>query len=74
MNVFLVRPVDIFVGKLFGKRTKERDDLRMLIRLPDRSAIVNRLKTSATALLPDPGLCADAKKNWRILFSEDLPE
>lgn len=74
LDVYLVHPVDIFVGKLFSKRTKDRDDLRMLSGSLDRTAIVNRLRTSASRLLADPGLRADAQKNWYILFGEDLPE
>lgn len=74
LDVFLVHPVDIFVGKLFSKRTKDRDDLRMLCTLLDRHAIISRLRTSTAALQADPGLRADAQNNWYILFGEDLPE
>jgi hypothetical protein len=73
LDIFLVHPLDIFVGKLFSKRTKDRDDLRMLCGSLDRSAIVERLRASAGALLADPGLRADAQRNWYILFGEDLP-
>ena len=73
LDVFLVHPVDIFVGKLFSKRTKDRDDLRMLLGSLDHTAIVTRLRASAGALLADPILRADAEKNWNILFGDALP-
>jgi hypothetical protein len=73
LDVFLVHPVDIFVGKLFSKRTKDRDDLRMLLPSLDQAAIVNRLQTSAAPLLADLNLRGDAQKNWYILFGENLP-
>jgi hypothetical protein len=73
LDVFLVHPLDIFVGKLFSKRMKDRDDLRMLCGSLDQSAVVERLRTSAGALLADPSLRADAQKNWYILYGEDLP-
>lgn len=73
LDVFLVHPVDIFVGKLFSKRTKDLDDLRMLLPGLDRAAIVDCLKNSAQPLRADPNLRADAQRNWYILFGEELP-
>ncbi len=73
LDVSLVHPVDIFVRKLFSKRTKDRDDLRMLLPRLDRATIVDCLKNSAQSLLADPNLRAAAQKNWYVLFGEDLP-
>ena len=73
LDVFLVHPLDIFVGKLFSKRLKDRDDLRMLLPSLDKNAIENRFKASAGPLLAEPNLRDDAKKNWYILFGDELP-
>jgi hypothetical protein len=73
LDVFLVHPIDIFVGKLFSKRPKNRDDSRILLPLLQRSLIEERLRSSALALMSDPILRADAEKNWYILFGEPLP-
>ncbi len=71
--MFLVHPIDIFVGKLFSKRTKDRDDLRILSPLLQRPLIEERLRSSALTLLADPLLRTDAEKNWYILFGDPLP-
>jgi hypothetical protein len=73
LDVFLVDPLDIFVGKLFSKREKDLDDLRMLKRAFDKSVIADRLRHSAHSLLGDSTLRADAERNWYVLFGEPLP-
>jgi hypothetical protein len=74
LDVFLVDPVDIFVGKLFSKRDKDLDDLRALKPLTDKAAISHRLTSAGTALLADPALRADAERNWYVLYGEALPK
>jgi hypothetical protein len=73
LDVFLVDPLDIFVGKLFSKRTKDLDDLRMLQNAFERRAIVERLRSGASALNADPVLRSDAQKSWHILYGEAFP-
>jgi hypothetical protein len=73
LDVFLVDPIDIFVGKLFSKRTKDRDDLRMLMNALDRQKIVERLASSAQGLIADPILRGDAERNWYVLYGDALP-
>ena len=72
-DVFLVDPLDILVGKLFSAREKDRDDLRVLARQFDRSEISDRLHKSGQPLMSDEKLAGYARKNWYILFGEELP-
>jgi len=73
LRIYLVDVADIFVGKLFSKRTKDSDDLRMLAPQLDKAALAERLKSSTTALQKDPNLLALAQKSWYIVFGEALP-
>lgn len=73
LEVLVIDPCDIFVGKLFSARTKDRDDLRVLAPQLDKEQIAQRLRSSAAALLREPGLAHNATTNWYILFGEALP-
>jgi hypothetical protein len=73
LELLVIDPSDIFVGKLFSARTKDRDDLRMLAPQLDKRQITERVRSSATALRREPALAQNATKNWYILFGEDLP-
>jgi hypothetical protein len=73
MEAFLVDPVDLFVGKLFSPRTKDRDDLRAMARQLDKTNIENRLRDSAAALLSEPRLKQFAADNWYIVYGQQLP-
>jgi hypothetical protein len=73
LDVYLVDPLDIFVGKLFSKRDKDLDDLRMLKDRFAQDDILARVKASAQPFLEKPQLQHNAQRNWYILFGEDLP-
>lgn len=73
LDVFLVDPLDIFVGKLFSARDKDRDDLRLLAPQLGKSEITNRLCQAGQSLMSDQKLAEHARKNWYILFGEELP-
>lgn len=73
LTVRLVDSCDIFIGKLFSKREKDRDDLRTLAARLDKSAIVRRFNESAGSFLRDDLLRTDGEKNWYVLFGEPLP-
>jgi hypothetical protein len=73
LDVYLVDVYDIFVGKLFSGREKDRGDLRMLKRSLDKGQIVERLQTAAKNLAAESALKDHADKNWYILFGEPLP-
>jgi Nucleotidyltransferase of unknown function (DUF6036) len=74
LRIYLVDVADIFVGKLFSKRTKDLDDLRMLAPQLEKAALAERLKSSTTALQNDPNLLALAQQSWYIVFGEALPQ
>lgn len=73
VDVLLVDPVDIFVGKLFSKREKDQDDLRMLKRTLNREAIEGRLTSSCVGFLNDEAIRALAERNWYLVFGDPLP-
>ncbi len=73
LEVFLVDPYDIFVGKLFGVRLKDRADLNVLMSTLDRAKIRRRLVESSSGLRSDADLLEAARQNWFIFFGEELP-
>jgi hypothetical protein len=73
LDVFLVDVVDVFVGKLFSQRTKDLDDLRVLAPQLGRTAIEQRLRDSAGALMSNASLAQHASRNWYILYGGELP-
>lgn len=73
LHVYLVDAYDVFLGKLFSARIKDRDDLRMLAPQLDKEIIVRRLRDTTQPLLAAPGLHAQAHQNWYIIYGESLP-
>jgi hypothetical protein len=73
LRVELVDEYDLFVGKLFSAREKDRDDLRSMLPLLDRTKIVERMQSSAGAMMNEPSLRDSAARNWFILCGTPLP-
>jgi Nucleotidyltransferase of unknown function (DUF6036) len=73
LHVSLVDAYDVFLGKLFSARIKDRDDLRMLAPQLDKGTIMRRLRETTQDLLATPGLCEKAEQNWYIIYGESLP-
>lgn len=73
LDVFLVDEYDIALGKFFSRRTKDRDDLRVLASQLDKSILVDRLANSAAALLGEASLRQNAMDNWYIIYGQALP-
>ena len=73
LTVLRVDVCDIFVGKLFSKRPKDRDDLRALVPHLQLSDIEDRLRDFSKKLLGEPELAANAAENWYILFGSGIP-
>lgn len=73
LQVFLVDPYDIFVGKLFSNRTKDRQDLHDLTARLDPTVILSRLRKSTASFRSDARLLDAATQNWFVLFGEPLP-
>ncbi|HEY8666127.1 MAG TPA: DUF6036 family nucleotidyltransferase [Tepidisphaeraceae bacterium] len=74
LHVALVDVYDIFVGKLFSVRPKDRDDLRMLREQLDKEIIVQRLLRAGDSLRKEARMVQFAKDTWFILFGEEMPE
>jgi len=73
LQVFLVDVYDVFLSKLFSKREKDRDDLRVLAPQLDKETLTRRLAESAGSLKADATLLSNAEQNWYILYGEALP-
>lgn len=73
LDVHLIDAYDVFVGKLFSARRKDRDDLRALATRLEKQTAANRLNTSAQSLMAEAQLAEQARENWYVVYGEDLP-
>ena len=73
LDIYLIDPYDVFVGKLFSARRKDRDDLRALAGRLNKQTAIDRLRSSARALVTESQLAEQARENWYIIYGEDLP-
>jgi hypothetical protein len=73
LQAALVDVYDVFLSKLFSARTKDLDDLRLLLPGLDRAVIAQRLHDGCAPLLAEPALRQQAEQNWYILTGEALP-
>lgn len=73
LDVELVDPYDIALSKLFSRREKDRDDLRVLSRQLDKEELTARLQAHGLALLGEPDLRDAAVMNWYVVYGEPLP-
>jgi hypothetical protein len=73
LQAFLIDVHDIFLGKLFSKRAKDLDDLRMLKPALNQSVLIQRLETTTSALMKEPCLRQNVEKNWYILYGQSPP-
>jgi hypothetical protein len=73
LEVSLVDPYDIFVGKLFSIRTRDRADLNAMVSQLNRETITRRVRETTAGLRSDSHLLEAAKKNWYVLFGDELP-
>jgi hypothetical protein len=73
LQVQLVDACDIFLGKLFSAREKDRDDLRALQQVLDPQTPVRQLVATTAVLRTEPTLLQNAQRNWYIVFGTPLP-
>jgi hypothetical protein len=73
LDVFLIDPCDIFLGKLFSTREKDRDDLRAMYQQFEKPELIHRLQATTAMLRREPSPREAAEKNWYILFGDPLP-
>jgi hypothetical protein len=73
LDVFLVDVYDVLAGKVFSAREKDLDDLRAMATRVDKQRLADRLRTSAGPLRGEPHLEQHARRNWYVVYGEDLP-
>jgi hypothetical protein len=73
LQVYLVDAYDVFLSKLFSIRTKDLDDLRMLLPQLDKDILTRRFKETTASMLAAEDLRKRAEQNWYILYGEALP-
>ncbi len=73
LQASLVDVGDVFLSKLFSARTKDRNDIRLLLPGLDRETVARRLHDNCGSLLADPTLRQQAEENWYILTGQPLP-
>ncbi len=71
LSVYLVSPIDIFVGKLFSHREKDRGDLLTLKSQLSWPAVVDRLTCSTRPLRAEARSLEAATHNWYVLTGEE---
>ena len=73
LDVWLVDRHDTWLGKLFSPREKDRDDLRLVAPVLDKTVLRDRLSSACAPFLSQPDLRRNASDNWYIVFGEPLP-
>jgi hypothetical protein len=73
LQVYLVDVYDVFLSKLFSIRSKDLDDMRLLLPQLDKDTLARRLKDTTASMLAAEDLRKRAEQNWYILFGEALP-
>jgi hypothetical protein len=73
LQVLAVDPYDVVVGKMFSIREKDRDDLRAITPRLDRAVVEDRVRRTTADLRSEQRLLDAARRNWFILFGQELP-
>ena len=73
LDVWLVDRHDTWLGKLFSTREKDRDDLRLVAPVLDKTILRQRLTDACAGFIAQPDLRRYASDNWYIVFGEALP-
>ena len=73
LDVQLVDVYDLFVGKLFSRREKDLDDLRVLLPQLNRQRIIGGIRSTTFAFRREPRLLEAAEHNWYVLTGQPLP-
>jgi hypothetical protein len=74
LEIHLVDPYDVSLGKLFIAREKDRDDLRVLATELNRGALEARFRRDTATLRGEPALLKGATLNWYVLYGGSLPD
>jgi len=71
LTVRVIDSLDILAGKLFSRRTKDLDDVRLAFPRIDSVSLRERIRTSTTHFRRDASLLAAAMQNWYIVTGEN---
>lgn len=74
LDVALVDPYDVAITKVFSRRSKDRDDLRVMVGSFDRTILERRMRDTTSKLRADERMAEAGRENWFILFGEPLPQ
>lgn len=72
--VYRVDSLDVFVGKLFSNRERDRQDVNFLAHAFPLEQVKQRMVQAGQRLLADPKLRQCAEHNWYVLYGEELEE
>lgn len=70
--VYRVDSLDVFVGKLFSNRERDRQDVNFLAHAFPLERVKQRMASSGQRLLNDPKLRDSAEHNWFVLYGEEF--
>jgi hypothetical protein len=73
LDVSVVDPYDVLVGKLFSKRSKDFADLRTLLPQFDLERLTERVASTTAGFRSEPALLQAAERNWYVLTGQPLP-
>jgi hypothetical protein len=73
LSVYLVDVYDIAAGKLFSKRRKDLDDLRVILPKLNKQQLISHLHITTQSFLQDQAMRESAERNWYIVFGDELP-
>jgi len=73
LAIYLIDVKDFFLSKVFSRRTKDLDDLRILAPQLDKGTLAQMLKDDCASALASDELRKIAEKNWYIVYGEPLP-
>lgn len=71
ITAFRVDPIDVLVCKLFSRREKDFDDVRLALPLVDRQSFVDRVATATGPWRAIPAMAEIARSNWYVLTGEN---
>lgn len=73
LAIYLIDAKDFFLSKVFSRRKKDLDDLRMLAPQLDKQALAQMLRDDCASALASEEMRQIAENNWYIVYGDPLP-
>lgn len=73
LSVYLLDVYDVALSKLFSRRDKDYDDLRILEPQIEKETFAQRMRDTTASMLASESLRKVAEHNWFRLYGESLP-